>query len=85
MSYHWSPHARTNAGFAILDESNMNEAFANPPEMAIPRFDPVATIAIAQLFGTSLWFSANSAADDLRRAWGASISGIGILTSAREA
>ena len=44
--------------------------------------NPVATIALAQLFGTSLWFSANSAADDLRRAWGASISDIGLLTSA---
>jgi len=60
----------------------MNKASANPPEMAIPRFDPVATIAIAQLLATSLWFSANSAADDLRRAWGASVSDIGILTSA---
>ena len=60
----------------------MNEAFAHPPEEAIPRFDPVAIIAVAQLLGTSLWFSANSAADDLRRAWGASVSDIGILTSA---
>ncbi len=60
----------------------MNEALAHPPEEAIPRFDPVAIIAVAQLLGTSLWFSANSAADDLRRAWGASVSDIGILTSA---
>jgi predicted MFS family arabinose efflux permease len=60
----------------------MNEPFSHPPERAIPRFDPVATIAVAQLLGTSLWFSANSAADDLRRAWGASVSDIGILTSA---
>jgi MFS family permease len=81
MSYHWSPR-RTNAGFTILDESDMNAALADPPQVAIPRFDPVATIAIAQLLGTSLWFSANSAADDLRRAWGASVSDIGILTSA---
>jgi MFS family permease len=43
---------------------------------------PVATIAIAQLFGTSLWFSANSAAPDLMRAWAIGISGIGILTNA---
>jgi MFS family permease len=42
----------------------------------------VATIAIAQLFGTSLWFSANAAADDIRRAWSASVSDIGLLTSA---
>jgi len=34
------------------------------------------------LFGTSLWFSANSAAPDLMRAWGMSISGIGLLTNA---
>jgi MFS family permease len=46
------------------------------------RSNPVATIALAQLFGTSLWFSANSAADDLRRAWGASVADIGLLTSA---
>lgn len=50
--------------------------------MLLLRTRPVATIAIAQLFGTSIWFSANSAADDLRRAWGASVADIGILTSA---
>jgi MFS family permease len=49
---------------------------------AAPRFNAVATIAIAQLFGTSLWFSANSAADDLRKAWGVSVADIGTLTSA---
>ena len=38
-------------------------------------------IAIAQLFGTSLWFSANSAAPDLMRAWGIGASGIGLLTN----
>ncbi|UFN51618.1 hypothetical protein LPC08_25510 (plasmid) [Roseomonas sp. OT10] len=27
---------------------------------------PVAIVSIAQLFGTSLWFSANSAADAVR-------------------
>lgn len=47
-----------------------------------PRLNPVATIAISQLLGTSLWFSANSAAADLRRAWGASVADIGILTDA---
>ena len=51
-------------------------------EVPTPRLNPVATIAIAQLFGTSLWFSANSAAADLRRAWGASVADIGILTNA---
>ena len=50
--------------------------------MSLPRSFPVATIAVAQLFGTSLWFSANSAAPDLMRAWGIGISGIGLLTSA---
>src|SRR5215471_2668392 len=48
----------------------------------IMRSNPVTTIAMAQLFGTSLWFSANSAAPDLMRAWGISISGIGLLTNA---
>jgi len=61
---------------------NVNGAVANPKQSTIPRFAPVATIAVAQLLGTSLWFSANSAADDLRRAWGASVSDIGTLTSA---
>jgi MFS family permease len=37
---------------------------------------------MAQLFGTSLWFSANSAAPDLMRAWGIGVSGIGFLTNA---
>src|SRR6516225_4563872 len=46
------------------------------------RSNPVATIAIAQLLGTSLWFSANSAAPDLMRAWGIGVSGIGLLTNA---
>ena len=43
---------------------------------------PVVCIAIAQLFGTSLWFSANSAADDLQRVWGISALEMGWLTSA---
>lgn len=47
-----------------------------------PRVDPVPVIALAQLLGTSLWFSANSAADDLVRAWGATAADIGTLTSA---
>jgi MFS family permease len=46
------------------------------------RLNPIATIAIAQLFGTSLWFSANSAAPDLMRAWGISVAGVGLLTNA---
>ena len=44
--------------------------------------NPVPVIVIAQLFGTSLWFSANSAADDLIRAWGIAPAAIGTLTNA---
>jgi MFS family permease len=44
--------------------------------------NPVLVIVIAQLFGTSLWFSANSAADDLIRAWGIAPAEIGTLTNA---
>lgn len=43
---------------------------------------PVPIIVLAQLFGTSLWFSANSAADDLIRAWGIGPADIGTLTNA---
>ena len=46
---------------------------------------PIATIVVAQLFGTSLWFSANSAADDLIRLWGLSAADIGWLTNAVQA
>ena len=42
----------------------------------------VAMIVVAELFGTSLWFSANAAADDLVRAWSLSTAQIGHLTSA---
>ncbi len=58
----------------------MNEQLNFPVSMA--RSNPVATIAIAQLFGTSLWFSANGAAPDLMRAWNIGVSGIGLLTNA---
>lgn len=37
-------------------------------------------IVVAQFFGTSLWFSANAAFDDLSRAWGLSGSSVGTLT-----
>lgn len=43
---------------------------------------PLAVIVIAQLFGTSLWFSANSAGDDLMRAWALDAADIGRLTIA---
>jgi MFS family permease len=46
---------------------------------------PIALIVVAQLFGTSLWFSANSAADDLTRLWGLIPSDIGWLTNAVQA
>ncbi|HNO86787.1 MAG TPA: MFS transporter, partial [Rhodocyclaceae bacterium] len=39
-------------------------------------------IVIAQLFGTSLWFSANSAGDDLMRAWQLLPADLGHLTNA---
>ena len=42
---------------------------------------PVAWIVLAQLCGTSLWFSANSAADDLRRLWSLSTGDLGWLTN----
>ena len=42
----------------------------------------VAIIVVAQFLGTSLWFSANAAADDLRRAWGLTAADLGALTNA---
>jgi len=42
----------------------------------------IPIIVIAELLGTSLWFSANAAADDLVRAWGLTPADIGSLTSA---
>ena len=42
----------------------------------------LAVIVVAQLLGTSLWFSANAAFDDLARIWGIDTSGIGTLTMA---
>ena len=44
--------------------------------------NPVPVIVLAQLFGTSLWFSANSAADDLIRQWGITPADLGTLTNA---
>lgn len=46
---------------------------------------PLTLIVLAQLFGTSLWFSANSAADDLTRAWQLTTADIGNLTIAVQA
>jgi MFS family permease len=42
----------------------------------------IAVIVIAELFGTSLWFSANAVADVLPRSWGISVVELGHLTSA---
>ena len=39
-------------------------------------------IVIGQLFGVSLWFSANAAAVDLERAWGMTAAQLGLLTNA---
>lgn len=56
--------------------------------MAAPsgvRRRPVAVVVVAQLLGTSLWFSANSAADDLRLVWGIGDADLGRLTVAVQA
>src|SRR5919106_1268887 len=42
----------------------------------------LATIVVAQLLGTSLWFSANATFDDLARAWGLQAADLGKLTNA---
>lgn len=46
---------------------------------------PIIVISLAQLFGTSLWFSANSAALDLMKQWQITIKDIGWLTNAVQA
>jgi MFS family permease len=45
---------------------------------------PVGTIVLAQLFGTSLWFSPNSAVDSLVQAWHLSPFQLGQITSATQ-
>ncbi len=42
----------------------------------------VGIIVLAQLFGVSLWFSANAAAGDLVQAWGLTAAQLGVLTNA---
>jgi MFS family permease len=42
-------------------------------------------IVVAQLLGTSLWFSANAAGDDLMRDWGLGYGTFGVLTSSVQA
>lgn len=46
------------------------------------RLPALPLIVIAQLFGTSLWFSANAAGDDLMRAWHLLPADLGRLTNA---
>jgi MFS family permease len=46
---------------------------------------PLVIIVIAQFFGTSLWFSANAAADDLMRQWQVGPAALGPLTAAVQA
>ena len=59
---------------------------ATSPGMETNRWlRPSAVIAVAQLLGTSLWFSANSAAPDLAVSWNITASDIGWLTSAVQA
>lgn len=53
--------------------------------MLAERVGPVTVISLAQLFGTSLWFSANGAASEITRAWHATAADIGWLTSAVQA
>jgi predicted MFS family arabinose efflux permease len=43
---------------------------------------PVFLIVLAELLGTSVWFTGNAAAADLKRAWGISDSGVGWLVVA---
>ena len=50
-------------------------------DAVVPRL-AVTLIVVAEFLGTSLWFSANAAADDLQRAWGLSAADVGTLTSA---
>ena len=46
---------------------------------------PILWIVLAELFGTSLWFSANSAADSLRLEWAIGQADIGLLTTSVQA
>jgi MFS family permease len=42
----------------------------------------VTIVVLSEFLGTSLWFSANAAADDLKRAWGLGAADLGALTGA---
>jgi MFS family permease len=73
--------ASPDRAYTLASGARMDDV-GHPASARFPRSTPVATIAVAQLLGTSLWFSANSAAPDLMRAWGIGVSGIGFLTNA---
>ncbi|HSJ99371.1 MAG TPA: MFS transporter [Myxococcota bacterium] len=47
-----------------------------------PRLGKLATIVVAQFLGSSVWFSANAAFDDLAAAWGLAPTDLGALTIA---
>lgn len=66
-----------------IDNGNAGTRAQGAPRREPDRwFRPSTIIAIAQLLGTSLWFSANSAAADLAKAWNVTAADIGWLTSA---
>lgn len=91
----WRPHG--GKGFLLVRTTSSHlprrarpgAPFMTQAEEAQPRIfgvlGPVAIVSIAQLFGTSLWFSANSAADGLMRSWDATASYVGLLTNAVQA
>ena len=55
------------------------------PARSIGSGPAVAIVVVAQLLGTSLWFSANAAASDLRAIWSLTDSELGQLTIAVQA
>ncbi|MEM5312551.1 MFS transporter [Paraburkholderia sp. JHI869] len=63
-------------------DSNVVEKKGGLQQLLLRIASPAAIISIAQLFGTSLWFSANSTAADLARVWSATPADIGWLTNA---
>jgi MFS family permease len=58
----------------------LNSAPQGQQSTDLLRRHPVAVIVIAQLFGTSLWFSINGVAISLERETGLSEAGLGLLT-----
>ena len=55
------------------------------PSTALRAGRPLAYIVIAQLLGTSLWFTGNSAAADLAHQWGLTTADLGEITIAVQA